>query len=79
MEEYAEKNRYPYIEVSAKNGSNIHLLFRKISEKLIEGKSGAAKEAADSSTKTEEKKEHGNISLKKEEVAADTEKKQCQC
>ena len=31
MEEYAEKNRYPYIEVSAKNGNNIHLLFRKIS------------------------------------------------
>ena len=35
MEEFAEKNSYPYIEVSAKSGSNIHLLFRKIAEKLI--------------------------------------------
>jgi 50S ribosomal subunit-associated GTPase HflX len=42
-EEYAERNRYPYIEVSAKNGSNIHQLFRKLSEKLIEIKSGNIK------------------------------------
>lgn len=40
LEEYAEKNRYPYIEVSAKNGNNIHMLFRKIAEKLIESKNG---------------------------------------
>jgi 50S ribosomal subunit-associated GTPase HflX len=38
LEDYAEKNRYPYIEVSAKSGSNIHSLFRKIGEKLMEGK-----------------------------------------
>lgn len=55
MEEYAEKNRYPYIEVSAKSGSNIHLLFRKISEKLIEGKSGASKEGGDSASKEEKR------------------------
>jgi 50S ribosomal subunit-associated GTPase HflX len=30
LEEYAEKNRYPYIEVSAKSGTNIASLFRKI-------------------------------------------------
>lgn len=34
-EEYAERNGYPYIEVSAKNGNNIHNLFRKLSERLI--------------------------------------------
>ncbi len=31
IEEYADKNRYPYLEVSAKSGSNIALLFRRIS------------------------------------------------
>lgn len=48
LEDYAEKHNYPYVEVSAKNGSNIHLLFRKIAEKLIEGKSGVAKETESS-------------------------------
>lgn len=52
MEEYAEKNTYPYIEVSAKSGSNIHLLFRKIAEKLIEGKTGTVKEG-EANNKTE--------------------------
>ena len=46
LEEYAEKNRYPYIEVSAKSGSNIALLFRKISEKLIDNKNGVNKEVS---------------------------------
>lgn len=46
LEDYAEKNRYPYIEVSAKSGSNIALLFRKISEKLIDNKNGVNKEVS---------------------------------
>jgi 50S ribosomal subunit-associated GTPase HflX len=41
LEEYAEKNRYPYIEVSAKSGTGIHSLFRKIAEKLIDIKNGS--------------------------------------
>ncbi len=45
IDEYAEKNRYPYLEVSAKSGSNIALLFRRISEKLIESKNGIVKES----------------------------------
>lgn len=49
-EEYAERNRYPYIEVSAKNGSNIHQLFRKLSEKLIEIKSGNIKQPSATAT-----------------------------
>ena len=64
MEEYAEKNRYPYIEVSAKNGNNIHLLFRKISQKLIEGKTGITKEG-ESSTKAQERTEPPALQLKK--------------
>ena len=60
LEEYAEKNRYPYIEVSAKNGNNIHLLFRKISEKLIEGKTGVVKER-ETSTKAEDRKEQPTL------------------
>jgi GTPase SAR1 family protein len=45
VEEYAERNRYPYIEVSAKSGTNIALLFRKISERLIDNKNGGSKDA----------------------------------
>lgn len=55
LEDYAEKHGYPYIEVSAKNGSNIHLLFRKIAEKLIEGKSGVGKDTESSKVESKER------------------------
>ena len=76
LEDYAEKHSYPYIEVSAKNGSNIHLLFRKIAEKLIESKSGVTKDTESSKV---ENKERPAIELKKDEVSADTGKQACQC
>lgn len=87
VEEYAEKNRYPYIEVSAKSGSNIALLFRKISERLIESKNGTVKEASqtaasekDTGSKAPQKNESGgNIELNKKSVNEDTSKKQCEC
>lgn len=87
VEEYAEKNRYPYIEVSAKSGSNIALLFRKISERLIESKNGTVKEASqtaasekDTGSKAPQKNEGGgNIELNKKSVNEDTSKKQCEC
>jgi 50S ribosomal subunit-associated GTPase HflX len=44
IEEYAERNKYPFIEVSAKTGNNIHLLFRRLSERLIDNKNGVNKE-----------------------------------
>ncbi len=31
MEDWAEKNNYPYLEVSAKVGTNIQAVFRKVS------------------------------------------------
>jgi GTPase SAR1 family protein len=43
LEDFSDKNRYLYLEVSAKTGSNIQSLFRKICEKLIEKKMGVKK------------------------------------
>lgn len=42
IESFAEKNSVIYIEVSAKNSTNIGLLFRKVAENLIENKRLAA-------------------------------------
>lgn len=65
LDEYAEKNRYSYIEVSAKNGSNIASLFRKISERLIESKTGdkitSQTAASDKDKKKESKPEPATI------------------
>lgn len=87
IEEYAEKNRYLYVEVSAKSGSNIALLFRKISEKLIESKNGIVQEPSqtaasekDAGSKAQQNKESGgNIELNKKSVSEETRKKQCDC
>jgi GTPase SAR1 family protein len=78
LEEYAEKNRYPYVEVSAKNGSNIHALFRKIAERLIDGKNGG-KESSEKDKEKEKEKESkaGNIALSKKDAVEG--KQQCQC
>ena len=40
MEKFCEQHGHPYIEVSAKNGTNISSLFRQVAEKLIENKNG---------------------------------------
>ena len=34
--EFAEKNNIPYQEISAKNGTNIIITFRKVAESLVE-------------------------------------------
>lgn len=80
LEEYAEKNRYPYIEVSAKSGTNIHLLFRKISERLIEGKTGAVKPGDGKKEQPAEQPPHQHgLTLKKEELSVGGRLRQCQC
>ena len=87
LDDYAEKNRYPYVEVSAKSGSNVAMLFRKISEKLIEVKNGTGREATQVEKDGREVKEGregregkgGSIELKKEDVEAPQVKRQCEC
>jgi 50S ribosomal subunit-associated GTPase HflX len=80
LDEYAEKNRYSYIEVSAKNGSNIASLFRKISERLIESKTGdkvtSQTAASDKDKKKESKSEPATIELKK---TNEVKKAECKC
>lgn len=84
LEDYAEKNRYPYIEVSAKSGNNIALLFRKISEKLIDNKNGTNKEVSETNATEKESKPKpapvSNIELKKKTVEEENSKKvPCEC
>lgn len=67
--------------MSAKTGSNIHLLFRKIAERLIEGKSPKEGQAGQSSTSVsrKEEKQQPTMALDAGKVEAETSKKQCQC
>ena len=64
---------YPYVEVSAKNGSNIQTLFLKISSKLIEDKVGkevsVSAETQSKSAKPGAAKDP-SITLQKNKVAA---------
>lgn len=66
------------MEVSAKNGSNIHALFRKIAERLIDSKNGG-KEATEKDKEQEKEKvsRAGNIALSKKDAGEG--KQQCQC
>ncbi len=72
IEEYAERNKYPFIEVSAKTGNNIHLLFRRLSERLIDNKNGVNKEPSQiSSLPTKApppSTKQNNISISKKEI-----------
>ena len=70
-----------------KNDRNYALLFRKISERLIESKNGTTNEASQiaaskkytGSKPPQNKEGGGNIELNKKAVKEDTSKKQSEC
>ena len=73
IEEYAERNKYPFIEVSAKTGNNIHLLFRRLSERLIDNKNGVNKEPSQitslpSKISPPNNTKQSNINISKKEI-----------
>jgi hypothetical protein len=72
------KHRYTTIEVSAKTGNNIHNMFRKISEKLIEDKSTPSGKEVEGEKREKAVESSKNIALEKKGLPEES-KKQCQC
>lgn len=82
-ENFADKNGISYVEVSAKNATNISLLFRKVAENLIESKKAVGGEGEGEKDQSQQSVDvSNNITLTKEGskgVGEDGQVAGCKC